>query len=140
MSSTCFCLVKHSHGFCDFSPALVLTALPKKINVTFKHTLACTEQSVSLSQKQHFFPPNCYFFPESISADSTPPVIPQKYIKHIPRVPQCLSPRPNWDLPLSRKRVYPPRNLKGTHLPVGKWGGGSQFGRLEKKPSTLSSL
>ncbi len=33
----------------------------------------------------------------------------------VPRVPQCLSPRPNWDPlhPFSRKRVLPPRNQRG---------------------------
>ncbi len=37
----------------------------------------------------------------------------------IPRVPQCLSPCPNWDNP--------------TPSPASEWGGGSQFRRLEKK-------
>ena len=46
---------------------------------------------------------------------------------YIPREPQCLSPRPNWDSP-------PP-------LLQAIWrGGGSQFGRLEKRLSTLSIL
>ncbi len=40
------------------------------------------------------------------------------------------------------KRVYtttaPPPNQRGTNSPVGK-GGGSQFGRLKKKPGTLST-
>jgi hypothetical protein len=61
----------------------------------------------------------------------------------IPRVPQCLSPRPNWDPspPLQQASVSLPRNQRGeghTLLPVG--GGWSKFGRLEKKPSTLSIL
>jgi hypothetical protein len=43
--------------------------------------------------------------------------------------------------PLSRKRLcYPPPRTKGgwTFSPAGE--GGSQFGQLEKKPSTLSTL
>ncbi len=35
--------------------------------------------------------------------------------------------------------VPPPRTKGGAHLPAGE-GGVSQFGRLEKKPSTLSTL
>ncbi len=57
--------------------------------------------------------------------------------------PQCLSPRPNWDPhPRARKRVCPPTEPKGggTHSPVGEGVGGSQFGRVEKKPSTLVYL
>ena len=46
--------------------------------------------------------------------------------------------------PLSHKRLSPPPppNLKweGTHSPAGEGVVGSQFGRLEKKSSTLSSL
>jgi hypothetical protein len=44
--------------------------------------------------------------------------------------------------PLSRHRVIPPpRNQTGGHtLACGRGGGGSQFGRLEKKPGTLSTL
>ncbi len=36
----------------------------------------------------------------------------------------------------------PPRNQRGEHtrLRVRGWGGGSQFGRLEKKPSTVYSI
>jgi len=55
-----------------------------------------------------------------------------------PRVPQCPSPRPNWDPhPLARKRVCPPRKSEpqgGTHTPEE-----SQFGRVEKKLSTSRS-
>jgi hypothetical protein len=37
---------------------------------------------------------------------------------YIPRVPQCLSPRPNWDPhPLSRKLVCPPRAGEGVGSP-----------------------
>jgi hypothetical protein len=45
--------------------------------------------------------------------------------------------------PLPRKRVWPlppPVTKGGTHSSVGEGVGGSQFGRLEKKPSTLSAL
>ncbi len=65
---------------------------------------------------------------------------------YIPRVPQCLCPRPNWDSPNpspASARVAPPPGTKGreTHSP-GCEGVGteSQFGRLEKKLSTLSTL
>ncbi len=45
--------------------------------------------------------------------------------------------------PLSYKRVSRPRNQRGgdTHSPAGEgMQGVSQFGRLKKKPSTLSTL
>ncbi len=52
-------------------------------------------------------------------------VIPQS--TYIPRVPQCLSPRRNWDPPphaLANKRVRTLPEPKGrTHSPCG-WGGG----------------
>ncbi len=53
---------------------------------------------------------------------------------YLPRVPECLTPRQNWDPhPLSRKR---PEAKEGeTHSPAGEGMGESQFGRLEKKPS-----
>ncbi len=61
----------------------------------------------------------------------------------IPRVPQCLSPRPNWDPPppLPQASVSPGTKGGGGTLPC-EWGGGGggQFGRLEKKSSTLSTL
>jgi hypothetical protein len=49
----------------------------------------------------------------------------------IPRLPLCLSPRPNWDPPMhprSRKRVCPPPEPKGdgaggTHSPACEGGG-----------------
>ncbi len=47
------------------------------------------------------------------------------------RVPQCLS--------LVRFGT-PPRNQRGGHTRLRGRGGVSQFGRLEKKPSTLSTL
>jgi hypothetical protein len=48
-------------------------------------------------------------------------------------------PRPNWDPHLlSRKRVCPPGTKGGGTHSLG--AGSSQFGRLEKKPSTLSTL
>jgi hypothetical protein len=64
---------------------------------------------------------------------------------YIPRVPQCLSPRWNWDpRPLSRKRVCPPPGTKGgggggTNSPACEGMGELQFGRLERKLSTLST-
>jgi hypothetical protein len=59
-----------------------------------------------------------------------------KYI-HTYRVPQCLSPRANWHPPPPLAQAREPR---GDTLSCG-WGGwGSQIGRLEKKPSTLSTL
>jgi hypothetical protein len=62
---------------------------------------------------------------------------------YISSAPQFLYPRPNWD-PLhllSRKRVCPPPGTKGvTQSPTGDGVGGSQFGRLEKKPIALCLL
>ncbi len=55
-------------------------------------------------------------------------------------IPQCLSPRPNWDPPpVSRKRVCPLPGTKGGDSLACRWGG-SKFGRLEKNPSTLCTL
>ncbi len=48
-------------------------------------------------------------------------------VHKIPRVPESLSPRPNWDPP-------PPLS------PAGEGVGESQYGRLEKKPSFMSTL
>ncbi len=69
---------------------------------------------------------------------------------YIPRVPLCLSLRPNWDYPTpspASECVTPPPppepKEEGNTLACGWRGGGegrSQFGRLEKKPSTLSTL
>jgi hypothetical protein len=57
---------------------------------------------------------------------------------------QFMSPRPNWDPPLSRKSMCHsphPRNREGGHTRLWvRRGVGSQFVRLEKKPSTLSTL
>ena len=51
---------------------------------------------------------------------------------YVPRVPQCLSPRTNWDpSTLSRNRDT---------LACGWGGGGSQFGGLEKKSLVLCLL
>ncbi len=64
---------------------------------------------------------------------------------YVPRVPQCLFPCRNWNPhPLSRKRVCgvylrePPKG-GGTHSAGGEGVGKRQFGRLEKKHSTLST-
>jgi hypothetical protein len=46
---------------------------------------------------------------------------------YIPRVPQCLRPRPNWDPPpaLSQANVSPPPKQKeGTHSPADERVGG----------------
>jgi hypothetical protein len=65
---------------------------------------------------------------------------------HIPRVPQCLSPRSNWDpppllLPLASEPP-PPLEPKGggTHSPACEGVEESQFRRLEIKLCTLSTL
>ncbi len=60
---------------------------------------------------------------------------------YILRVQQCLSPCPNCPPPPPRNRVCPPPEPKaeGTHSPAGEGVGKSQFGRLEKKPNTLST-
>ncbi len=62
---------------------------------------------------------------------------------HIPRVPQCLSPRWNWDphtpSPASECALPPPPEPKGggeevhTHSSACEGVGKSQFGRLERK-------
>ncbi len=70
-----------------------------------------------------------------------------KYIyTRVPRVPQCLSPRWNWDppTPSPASKCASPRNQRGrgvhTRLRVRGWGE-SIFGRLERKlSSTLSSV
>ncbi len=64
---------------------------------------------------------------------------------YIPRVPQCLSPRRNWDppppSPLPQASVYPYETEGGgKHSPAGEGVGEFQCGWLEKKPSTLSTL
>jgi hypothetical protein len=65
---------------------------------------------------------------------------------HIYRVPQCMSPRWNWDSPnpslATRQRLCLSPELKGgrAHSPAGEGVGESQFRRLEKKFSTLPTL
>ncbi len=59
---------------------------------------------------------------------------------HVPRVPQCLSPRRKWDplppLPQASVPLPPPRNRGGGHTRLRMRGvGESQFGRLEKQPA-----
>ncbi len=65
-------------------------------------------------------------------------------IHYIPRVPQCLSPRRNWDSPnLSpASECAPPTWVLGgeLHSLAGERVEKSQFGRLEEMPSTLSTL
>ncbi len=63
---------------------------------------------------------------------------------YLPRVPPCLSLRRNWTpppSPLQQASVYPSLppepNVGGTRSPAGEGVGESQFGRLEKKFSTL---
>ncbi len=48
-------------------------------------------------------------------------MVPHSTNTYIPRVPQCLSPRPNWDPPhpLPSAGVSPPGTKKGTHSLVG---------------------
>jgi hypothetical protein len=61
---------------------------------------------------------------------------------YIPRVPQYLFPRPNWDLPnpFPASECVPPPEPGGERHTCLR-GRGSQFGRMEKKkPSTLSVL
>jgi hypothetical protein len=67
-----------------------------------------------------------------------------KYLQYIQRVPQCMSPRRNWDSPIPSpaSECAPPPGPKGggrAHSPVAKGVGESQF-RLEKKLSTLPTL
>ena len=68
-----------------------------------------------------------------------------KYI-HIYRIPQCMSPRRNWDSPspspLPQASVPHPVTKVGggQHSPAGEGVGESPFRRLEKKLSTLPPL
>ncbi len=68
----------------------------------------------------------------------------KKYIYTVHRVPQCLPPPRNWDrpTPLFRKWlcIPPPLNQRWARSPAGEEVGESQFGRLEKKLSILSTL
>jgi hypothetical protein len=53
-----------------------------------------------------------------------------------------MSPRRNWDSPnpsLASECAPPHGTKEGGTLACGGGGGGYQFGRLEKKPSTLST-
>jgi hypothetical protein len=63
---------------------------------------------------------------------------------YILRVPQCMSPRRNWDSPnpsLASECAPPPRTGgEGAHSPAGEGLGKSRFRRLEKKLSTLPTL
>ncbi len=62
---------------------------------------------------------------------------------YIPRVPQCLSPRPSWDPPTPShpSECAPPRNQRGVgHIRLRGGVGESQFPLLEKTFSTLSIL
>jgi hypothetical protein len=59
------------------------------------------------------------------------------------REAQCLSHRRNWDPPpttFPKESVSPLNQRGGKHSPAGERVGESQFGRVEKKPSTLSTL
>jgi hypothetical protein len=62
---------------------------------------------------------------------------------YIYRVPQCMSPRRNWDSsnpsPAS-ECAHPPNQRVGSHSPAGGGLEESQFRRLEKKLSTLPTL
>ncbi len=63
----------------------------------------------------------------------------------VPRVPQCLSPRPNWDPrhpPPASECVSAPPEPKGggTHSHVGEEVGGGGGVPIRTKPSTLSTL
>jgi hypothetical protein len=63
---------------------------------------------------------------------------------YIYRIPQCISPRWNWDnpTPSPRRRVCTPPLVPGggAQSPAGEGLGESQFRRLEKKLSTLPTL
>ncbi len=61
----------------------------------------------------------------------------------IPRVPQCLSSRPNWDSPIpspASEYAGPKGERGGTHSPAFEGVRNSQLGRLEKMLSTLPTL
>ncbi len=60
----------------------------------------------------------------------------------VPKEPQCLSPRPNWDPTPSPATPTELRRGGGCRYTLAAFEGvgESQFGRLEKKLSTLSTL
>ncbi len=62
------------------------------------------------------------------------------YILYLEYLSRCLSHRPNWEPPppLPQASGSPPGTKGGTHSPASE--GVSQFERLEKNPSTLSTL
>jgi hypothetical protein len=55
----------------------------------------------------------------------------------IPRVPECLSLRPNWLPAPSLPQASSPGRQ---HSLAGEWTEGTQFRRLERKPGTLFAL
>jgi hypothetical protein len=66
-----------------------------------------------------------------------------KYSTNISRVPQCLSPRPNWVPPPTLPQAGRPFSGTkggGGHTHPRMRGEGSQFERVEKRPSTLRTL
>jgi hypothetical protein len=69
-------------------------------------------------------------------------LLPSPQSTNIPRVPQCLSPRLTDPPPLPQASAVSPRNRRGGHscLWVKGWGVEYQFGRMEKKPRTLSTF
>jgi hypothetical protein len=58
------------------------------------------------------------------------------------RVPGFLSNRPNWLPPTPASKFLPPFGFMGGggNLTCGRGGGESNFGRLERKPGTLSTV
>ncbi len=82
----------------------------------------------------------------SVTFTLTTVQVPNLVLTHMKRITvQCLPPRPNWDPhPPLPKQVGPPgtEGAGHTRLRVRGWGGGAgfQLGRLEEKPSTLSTL
>ncbi len=60
----------------------------------------------------------------------------------IPRVPQCLSRRPNWvrPPPFPQASSSPPQNQRGGNTRQRVRSGRTRFERLKRKPGTLSTL
>jgi hypothetical protein len=83
------------------------------------------------------------FRKESLDMLTTHLLKPERCISqstYIPRVPQCLTPRLNWD-PVSRKSVcLPPEPKGGTNSPAGEGVGESQFGNSDDWRKSLALL
>jgi hypothetical protein len=89
-------------------------------------------------------PQMCHLAADRPILEAIPEILCTKYIIMY-RVPQCMSPRRNWDppTPSPASQCAPPPEPKGGaggRTLAGERVGESQFQRLEKRLSTLSNL